>query len=107
VTLRIRTKKYNYGWGNPEEPLRCVQVTEKNYVDIANWVVSVNAKGEKKPALAIVKVGKNNVESDHRVQFSTPNGTRVARVGDWIGKEWSAVCIVVKKADFERNFFPV
>ena len=102
--MAIRTKKYLYEGGNEQEPDRAVQITVKNYVELSSWVKGVNAKEESKPSLAIVKVDKNGVESDHRIRISTPVGIRVGRVGDYVLKDWSGYYYIIKEADFLNHW---
>ena len=63
------------------ETVRVVEVTEKNYLNIQQWLLNYLPEDQ---VVAKVYVDKEGNESKHRVSFRTPKGNRVAAVGDWV-----------------------
>lgn len=98
MATTVRPKKYRIGQG---AEVRAVQVTEENYINVANWTKIPGA-------LAIVKVDGNGDESKHRVRFRTPFGIRTANVGDYVVKNLEDGHVyVVKEYTFEETHFPI
>ena len=98
MATQVRPKKFRHGHG---AEVRAIQVTEDNYINVANWTKSPGA-------LAIVKVDGNGDESDHRVRIRTPFGIRTAKVGDYVYKDLDDEQFYVAKEDvFEAEFVPI
>lgn len=98
------------------ETVRAIKVTEKNFEAVAKWInhtaphISRNWVNEAK-ALSVLDM-KNNDVSGQRVKVRTPQGHRVARVGEFVYRVGSYdprsktnnYEFYVGKDEFERDF---
>lgn len=91
--MAVRTQKVINAHGVEE---RGVKVSEKNFVQVAEWVSKHSFKQE---PVAIVRVDKGGAETNHRVKLRVPKaGIRVARVGDTIVRSVEGFFYVIKAA---------
>ena len=102
VKITIRPKKYISHGGRL---VKAIKVTEKNYVQVFNWVDKFNAR-ENNAALS--HVADDGDVSRQRVRVHTPKGIRVANVGEWVTGELNdkglPVAFWVFKDDFDKKY---
>jgi polyisoprenoid-binding protein YceI len=85
-TYRPNKKARSNGTFEPNELVRAVQVTERNYITVKDWA------GEFTQVEAKIDVSQKDGDvSNHRVKVKTPKGWRVAKVGDWLVKHQLSV----------------
>lgn len=81
---------------NQGRAFQCIKVSVKNLNSVAKW----------SGGTAMYKVDNEGVESNHRIRLRTPNGIRVAKVGDYVVRDAETRFFAIKKADFEADFVP-
>ena len=112
----MSVKHLKYTNNTTGETVRAIKVTEKNFESVAKWInhtaqhISHSWVNEAK-ALYVLDM-KNNDVSGQRVKVRTPQGHRVARVGEFVIRQGAYdprsrtndYDFFVGKDEFERNF---
>jgi len=80
--MAVRPKRYESRGGNK---VRAIKVTERNVVDLINWIGRNATNVKMENSQAVIKVAAGGDESNHRVRLHiVGKGIRVARVGDYV-----------------------
>ena len=106
--VNVRPKKYVSQGGRL---VRAIEVTEKNYVQVHNWIEK-HLPGKSSAIQNVSKTpgadGKTFDVSNHRVRVHTPKGIRVAKVGEHVVGELNdkgvPVVFWVFKDDFAKKY---
>lgn len=102
--MAVSHKKFRNAAG---EEVRAIRVTERNYINVMNWVSDTKSNHDHK-AVAIEHVSKDGDVSNQRIKLHVHGvGIRVARVGDWIirtAKDGVGYVFKVGKDEFPANY---